>query len=120
MKYNEDKIFKNGYYSAVAGITLTELNELEHSFLSLINFNLFVKEEDYSKYFNFINNSEDEEEDDTDSCTNTDEELEIEEAKDKKVHRKIKSEEQSKGEKNSKNEKKLKSKHSSSKKRKLS
>jgi hypothetical protein len=50
IKYNEDDIFTNEYYSKVAGISLPEVNSMEHLFLKLINFELFIENDYYNKY----------------------------------------------------------------------
>lgn len=55
IKYNEDKIYDNSFYSRVAGISLKELNALENKFLKIIDFDLFVPKEIYEKYYNYLN-----------------------------------------------------------------
>ena len=45
IKYNEDHICDNLYFSKIAGVSLKELNYLECKFLEIINFDLFVSEE---------------------------------------------------------------------------
>mmetsp|Transcript_453 Transcript_453/g.478 ORF Transcript_453/g.478 Transcript_453/m.478 type:complete len:169 (+) Transcript_453:3-509(+) len=49
-KFSEDIYYKNSYYAKVGGISNCELNLLELQFLLLLDFNLFVAEEDYQKY----------------------------------------------------------------------
>jgi hypothetical protein len=56
IKYNEDKIYDNLFYSKVAGISLKELNVLENKFLKIIDFELFIPKEVYEKYYNYLNN----------------------------------------------------------------
>lgn len=50
IKNNEDIIYENGYYSKVAGVTIKEFNKLESDFLILLEFKLFVSEEEFFKY----------------------------------------------------------------------
>ena len=54
IKYNEDDFFSNEFYSKVGGISKKEINKIEYEFLSLIDFSLFVDEEIYNKYNNYI------------------------------------------------------------------
>jgi Cyclin len=49
-KFFEDKYYKNSYYSKVGGISNIELNTLELQFLLLIDFQLYVSDEEYEKY----------------------------------------------------------------------
>ena len=53
IKYNEDSIYNNKYYSEVAGVSLNELNLIENKFIELCNCKMFVSDkvfEDYSFY----------------------------------------------------------------------
>ena len=52
MKYNEDDVYKNSYYSQIAGVTMKELIRMENEFLSLIDFNLFIETNLFDKYKN--------------------------------------------------------------------
>jgi hypothetical protein len=54
IKYNEDEYFDQNFYSKVGGITIKELQKLEHSILTLLNFDLFVNETLFNKYYNYI------------------------------------------------------------------
>ena len=54
IKYNEDDFFSNSFYAKVGGVSITELNHLEYEFLSLIDFDLYVDDDLYSKYSNYI------------------------------------------------------------------
>ena len=54
IKYNEDDYFSNSFYAKVGGVSITELNHLEYEFLSLIDFDLYVDEDLFSKYSNYI------------------------------------------------------------------
>ena len=42
LKINEDKIYKNEYYSSIAGISLKELNLIEYHFLTILDFQIFM------------------------------------------------------------------------------
>ena len=55
MKYNEDIICDNLYYSKIAGVTNKELLVLEYEFMKLIDFDLFVSNKIYQTYYEFVN-----------------------------------------------------------------
>ena len=55
IKYNEDIIYDNLYYSKIGGVTKKELLILENEFLKLIDFNLFVSNKMYQKYYDYLN-----------------------------------------------------------------
>ena len=65
IKYNEDSYYENKYYAEIAGVKLKELKLLEYSFVSLLQFNLFIQDELYKKYqlyldnFDFMNDNND-------------------------------------------------------------
>lgn len=52
IKYNEDNIFNNLYYSRVAGISLKEMNFIETITLSFLGFKLYVDEKTFEFYTN--------------------------------------------------------------------
>ena len=54
IKYNEDDYFSNKFYAKVGGVTKEELDKLEYEFLSLIDFSLFVDEDLFSRYYDYI------------------------------------------------------------------
>ena len=54
IKYNEDNYFDNKYYSDIAGVKVKDLNLLEYKFVSLLNFNLFIRDEIYDKYKQYL------------------------------------------------------------------
>lgn len=54
VKYNEDKIFNNGYYAEIAGVPLEELNVMESDFLGLIGFNLYIDKELFENYYSYL------------------------------------------------------------------
>ena len=60
IKYNEDDYFSNSFYAKVGGVTKKEIDTLEYEFLSLIDFNLYVSEELFIKYYEYIKNVDDE------------------------------------------------------------
>ena len=60
IKYNEDTYFNNEYYAKVGGISLKDLNALEEISFELIDYNLFVSEDIYKKYLDYITNYKDE------------------------------------------------------------
>ena len=49
-KYYDDVSFTNKNYAKICGITTDELLELEIEFMNHIDFNLYIKEEDFLKY----------------------------------------------------------------------
>ena len=51
IKYNEDEYYDNKFYAKVGGLTLTEMNNLEINYLSLIDFKLYISEEVFDNYF---------------------------------------------------------------------
>ena len=57
IKYNEDSFYDNKYYSEIAGVKLKELKLLEYSFISMVTFKLYVSDEIYEKYQNYLDNS---------------------------------------------------------------
>ena len=54
LKYNEDIIYDNLFYSKIAGVTIKELLDLENSFLEIIDFDLFVSDDIYQKYSEYL------------------------------------------------------------------
>ena len=50
IKYNEDIIYQNNYYSQVVGVSIKEFNKIEREFLALIDYILYISEKDYLKY----------------------------------------------------------------------
>ena len=54
IKYNEDEYYDMNFYSKIGGVTLKEIQKLEHSILTLLNFDLFVNETLFNKYSNYI------------------------------------------------------------------
>ena len=56
IKYNEDLVFELDCYSKISGMTKKEINKLEHEFLELIKFEVFVHKQIFEKYKSYINN----------------------------------------------------------------
>ena len=52
--YNEDKTYDNNYLSLVSGMSKNEILTLEEDFLELIEFKLFVNDEVYYQYKEYI------------------------------------------------------------------
>ena len=56
IKMNEDDIYTNDYYAEVAGISLKKLNEIEHEFLNMNKFKLFVDKDIFEQYQRYLSN----------------------------------------------------------------
>ena len=54
IKYNEDDFYSNTHYAKIAGISLSELNDLEQLFLKINEFKLFVNDDCFKKYKSFL------------------------------------------------------------------
>ena len=67
IKYNEDVFCSLNFYAKLGGITLNELRNLEVNFISLINFNLFVSDELFSKYNDYLLSSDNDDDDESDN-----------------------------------------------------
>lgn len=63
IKYNEDEIYSQKFYAKIGGVTLAEICNLEYSFLSLINYNLFVNDNLFNKYNDYILSTDSDDED---------------------------------------------------------
>ena len=57
-KYHEDEYYSIDFYAKLGGVSKKEMINLEYVFLSLLQFNLFVKEEVFNKYTNSLLNLE--------------------------------------------------------------
>ena len=55
IKYNEDHIYSYDYYALISGISKKELGKLEMAFLNDLNYNIFVNQEVYEKYYYYLN-----------------------------------------------------------------
>ena len=56
IKMNEDDIYTNDYYAEVAVISLKKLNKLEHEFLNMNKFKLFVDKDIFEQYQQYLSN----------------------------------------------------------------
>ena len=56
IKMNEDSIYTNDYYAQVAGISLKKLNKIEHEFLNMNKFKLFVDKDIFEQYQRYLSN----------------------------------------------------------------
>lgn len=54
MKINEDFIYKNSFLAEIGGIPLSDLNQLEEQFLSLLDYELFICEDEFRDYLEII------------------------------------------------------------------
>ena len=63
IKYNEDEYYSIKIYAKLGGVAKAEINLLEYSFISLINFNLFVTNELFNKYNDYISSADSDEDD---------------------------------------------------------
>ena len=54
IKYNEDNYYDNKYYAEIAGVKIKELKILEYNFISLLHFNLFIQDDIYEKYKQYL------------------------------------------------------------------
>ena len=57
-KYNEDCSYTLKYYSKIGGVSQAEIFNLEYNFLALIQFKLFVTEELFCKYNDYLLSSD--------------------------------------------------------------
>ena len=58
IKYNEDNFYDNKFYSEIAGVKLKELKLIEYTFQDLIDFQMFIDDETYEKYQQYLENIE--------------------------------------------------------------
>ena len=54
IKFNEDHFYSSEFYAKLGGISKIEMNSLVYEFVAMINFNLFVQDELYYKYYNLL------------------------------------------------------------------
>ena len=57
IKYNEDEYYNNTFYAKIGGVKKSEIDVLEYQFLILIDFKLYVSEELFEKYSDYIQNT---------------------------------------------------------------
>lgn len=56
IKYNNDQHYSNQSYAKIGGIPLNELNMMEHEFLSIIGYELYISDDLYEKYERYLLN----------------------------------------------------------------
>ena len=49
-KFNNDIYFGNSAFALASGISLAEMNCIKHYCLTILDFDLFITEEEYAKY----------------------------------------------------------------------
>ena len=54
VKFNDDHFYDNAFYARIGGVSTIELNELESTFLSSVDFRLHVMPETFEDYYNEI------------------------------------------------------------------
>lgn len=54
IKYNHDTHYSNKGFSYIAGIPLEDMNLMEYTFLNLIGYDLFIPEDFFTKYHNYL------------------------------------------------------------------
>ena len=57
IKYNEEKDFNNEFFSKLDVMSLTEMNLLELIYLNLIDYKLYISDEDFLNYYENINDT---------------------------------------------------------------
>lgn len=70
LKYNEDDYFANEFYAKVGGVTKKEIDKLEYEFLIRSEYKLFVSEDVFEKYNNYLITAHDDEDEDSMNDTN--------------------------------------------------
>ena len=60
VKLNEDEFYTSEFYAKIGGISKVEINKLEYELSVMINFDFFVKEELFYKYYDLLNYSNEE------------------------------------------------------------
>jgi hypothetical protein len=63
IKFHEDEYYSFNYYAKLGGILKKEVIILEYEFMNLIDFKLFVNQQLYDKYYNYLSNLKEEDED---------------------------------------------------------
>ena len=63
IKFHEDEYYSISYYAKLGGISTKEAIKLEYEFISLIDFKLFVEQKEYDKYYNYLHNLDENDDD---------------------------------------------------------
>ena len=66
IKFYEDDYYSISYYAKLGGISKKEAISLEYEFLILIDFKLFVNQNLYDKYYNYLSSLNDDDDEDDD------------------------------------------------------
>ena len=64
IKFYEDDYYSISYYAKLGGVSKKEAINLEYEFLNLMDFQLFVNQQLYEKYYNNLFSLQEEEDDD--------------------------------------------------------
>ena len=72
IKYNEDDYYDVSFYSKITGVSQKEFKKIEYEMLSLLDYNLYVNEDIFYKYDNYLKTE------DSDDETETEEEETVE------------------------------------------
>ncbi len=70
LKYNEDDYFANEFYAKVGGVAKKEIDKLEYEFLIRSEYKLYVSEDVFEKYNNYLITAHDDEDEDSMNDTN--------------------------------------------------
>ena len=92
IKYNEESYYFMSYYSKLGGVSMSELENLESEFLELIEFNLFIEQKLYDKYYNDLMSLKNVDIDEEEEEENEDQEAEEDEKEEKGEKNEIKME----------------------------
>ena len=63
IKFHEDEYYSLNYYAKLGGISKKEAINLEYEFMNLIDFKLFVNQQLYDKYYNYLSNLKEDDDD---------------------------------------------------------
>ena len=53
-KMNEDKHCNNGHFAKIGGVSVEEMNNLEYTLCSYLDYNLYILPDNYDKYEKFF------------------------------------------------------------------
>ncbi len=60
IKFSEDHKYRNSHYAKIGGVSLLEMNTIEYNVYYRLNFDLYVKDEEYIYYLGKLLNYEEE------------------------------------------------------------
>ena len=69
IKFHEDDYYSISYYAKLGGVSKKEAIYLEYEFMNLIDFKLFVNQQLYEKYYNYLYSLQQDEDDDEDDIS---------------------------------------------------